>query len=183
MITIIPGKETLELLFATVATIVATVTGLIGAFSTFRLQNINREVNLLKDIVIHKKAKDEHTIFDLIKGKDYNLLEKIYDRDLQGVNLLKQIIVESDFSININELIIDIDNIKRNQILHDNIKNLTISGFRTSLIFVFLSLLLLISTNFLIMLNQSLWLVLIVFLSLTGYIFFLLLNQLRKLIE
>ena len=182
MITMIPTKDVLVLLFATVATIVATITGLIGEFSTFRLQNINREVNLLKDIVIHKKAFDKETILDLIKANNYNLLEKVYDRNLAGANLLKEIIVEGGFIENKNELLIDTDNITRNQLLHDNIKGLTIRGFTTSLIFVFLSLQLLVLTNFLIMLNQYLWFMLIVYLFLTSYIFFLFVNQLKKMI-
>jgi hypothetical protein len=62
MLTVLPTKDILELLFATVATIVASVTGLIGAFSTFRLQNIYREINLSKNIVIHKKSKDGKSI-------------------------------------------------------------------------------------------------------------------------
>ena len=181
MLSILPSKDILEILFATVATIVATVTGLIGAFSTFRLQNINREVNLLKDIAIHKKTVDGQTIFDLIKKKEYNSLEKIYDRDLAGANLLKQIVVES--VLNTNELLIDIDNITRNQQQHDHIKQLTIKGSRTSLMFVFLSLFLLVLTNLLLVFSQALWFVLIIYLSLTGYIFFLFVNQLKKLIE
>ncbi|MGI4729888.1 MAG: hypothetical protein ACRYGB_15040 [Janthinobacterium lividum] len=156
---------------------------MIGAFSTFRLQNINREVNLLKDIVIHKRTPGGQAVIDFMKNDDYTLLEKIYDRNLSGAQLLKQIITDHGLDHDLNELLIDTNNITKNQQLHDRIKLLTIQGFSKSLLFVFFSLLLLISTNILLSLTTFLWFILIFYLVLTGYIFLLFINQLKKLID
>jgi hypothetical protein len=52
-----PNADILEFLFATVATIVATVTGLIGAFATFRLQNIRAHIKNYGDKSILAKTE------------------------------------------------------------------------------------------------------------------------------
>lgn len=72
-----PTADVLEFLFATVATIVATLTGLIGAFSTFRLQAISTEIGFLKGFILEKKGTDGKTLNEYIKGDDYYLLEKV----------------------------------------------------------------------------------------------------------
>lgn len=118
-----------------------------------------------------------------MKNDDYTLLEKIYDRNLSGAQLLKQIITDHGLDHDLNELLIDTNNITKNQQLHDRIKLLTIQGFSKSLLFVFFSLLLLISTNILLSLTTFLWFILIFYLVLTGYIFLLFINQLKKLID
>lgn len=160
-----PNADILEFLFATVAAIVATLTGLIGAFSTFRLQNIDTELNFLKGLVINKKFGDNSCINDYIKGKQYHLLEKIYDLKMDGVILLEKIIKENSLDSQCDELLIDTDNIKRQQLLHDNMKRLTVGGFTNSLLFVFVSLLLLIITNALLQTGPWLWLILTIFMS------------------
>ena len=142
------SADALYFVFATIATIVATLTGLIGAFSTFRLQDSAREINLLKNIVLKRKVGNEEVLLDLIKRKDYSAVEQIYDRTMAGADLLKKFI-EANISIeNTTEILLDIDNIRRNQILYEQKKKLTLNGFIFSLIFVLLSVLLLLFTDF-----------------------------------
>ena len=176
-----PTEDILAFLFATVATIVATLTGLIGAFSTFRLQESNREINLLKDIVLKKSVGDKQRLIDVIKAYNYASLEKIYDRNLESTELLKQAVLQGTPLVYHNELLLDIDNIRRNQLIHDQKQTLTLSGFKTSLGFVFLSLLLLAITNTLLLLSAYLWLVLLVFLAVVSYSLWLFAHQLKQL--
>ena len=84
-----PNADILEFLFATVATIIATLTGLIGAFSTFRLQNIIAEIQLLKGLLLDKQLPDGQLFKDYVKGDKYYLLEKIYDTDAESIVVLK----------------------------------------------------------------------------------------------
>ena len=93
------NPDVLEFLFSGVATIVATLTGLIGAFSTFRLQNISAEIGFLKGFVLEKKADNSKTLNEYIKGEDYHLLEKIYDRNLEGVQVLEEVIEKLEYWI------------------------------------------------------------------------------------
>jgi hypothetical protein len=44
-----PDSNILAFLFSTIATIVATLTGLIGAFATFKLQKFESKLDFLKD--------------------------------------------------------------------------------------------------------------------------------------
>ena len=176
-----PNADILEFLFATVATIVATLTGLIGAFSTFRLQNFDQEVNFLKGLVMNKKIGNDKSINDFIKGDDYILLEKIYDANMEGVKLLEKVVTDNNLDEQLNELLIDIDNIRRNQILHDRMRALTIRGFTISLSFVLASLILLVFTNGLLLCGQFIWLILFTYLTLVTYILFMFVAELKKL--
>lgn len=123
----------LSFLFATVATIVATLTGLIGAFSTFRLQESNREINLLKELVLRKPVGTHQILVDVIKAYQYEALEKIYDRNLESVELLRQAVLQGTPLVYHGELLADIDNIRRNQIIHDQKKHLMLTGFKRRL--------------------------------------------------
>ena len=176
-----PTESVLAFLFATVATIVATLTGLIGAFSTFRLQESNREINLLKELVLRKPVGTNQVLVDVVKAYNYESLEKIYDRNLDSVELLKQAVLHETASAYQAELLADIDNIRRNQIIHDQKKQLTLTGFTTSLSFVFISLLLLILTNYLLLLGFNLWLPIAAYLAAVGYCLWLFTDQLKKL--
>jgi len=102
-----PNADILEFLFATVATIVATVTGLIGAFATFRSQNISSETGFLKEFVLAEKVANEKTLNDYIKNDDYHLLEKIYYRNLDGVQILKGLIDKRRLHSQFNEFTFD----------------------------------------------------------------------------
>ncbi|GAB4046045.1 hypothetical protein [Spirosoma litoris] len=174
-------ENVLTFLLATVATLVATLTGLIGAFSTFRLQESNREINLLKNLVLRKPVGTNQVLVDVIKANTYESLEKVYDRNLASVELLHQAIVDGTPSAYQAELLADIDNIRRNQVIHDQKKYLTLRGFQTSLAFVFITLLLLALTNWLLLLGSYLWPSLGGYLVAVGYCLWLFTDQLKKL--
>lgn len=176
-----PNADILEFLFATTATIVATVTGLIGAFSTFRLQNINAELSLLKGLIINKKFGDNICVNDFIKGKNYHLLERIYNSNIESVNELEKIIIGNNLENYSDELLLDLDNIRRNQLLHDHTKSLTITGFKNALFFVFISLLLLIFSNGLLETGEGLWLILFLYLTGAALIFKQFVKQIKQL--
>ena len=50
-----PDSNILAFLFSWAAALVATPTGLIGGFATFRLQRIHAKLDFLKDYVMHKE--------------------------------------------------------------------------------------------------------------------------------
>jgi len=149
-----PNADILEFLFATVATIVATVTGLIGAFATFRSQNISSETGFLKEFVLAEKVANEKTLNDYIKNDDYHLLEKIYYRNLDGVQILKGLIDKRRLHSQFNEFTFDFQNTEHNQIQYDTIKKMTIRSFGLSLCFVFANLILLLLTTEILDLNN-----------------------------
>jgi hypothetical protein len=174
-------ENVLTFLLATVATIVATLTGLIGAFSTFRLQESNREINLLKDLVLRKPVGANQVLVDVVKAYNYASLEKVYDRNLESVELLRQAVIHETSSAYHEELLADIDNIRRNQVIHDQKKDLTLAGFQTSLVFVFVSLLLLALTNLLLVLGSYVWPLIGIYLAAVCYCLWLFTDQLKKL--
>jgi hypothetical protein len=177
-----PNADILEFLFATVATIVATVTGLIGAFATFRLQNISSEIGFLKGFVLAKKVANEKTLNDYITGGNYHLLEKIYDRNLDGVQILKGIIDKHQLHSQLNEFTFDMQNIEHNQIQYDTIKKMTIRSFGLSLCFVFANLILLLLTTEILDLNNfNFWCFL--YFSILALLFFQFVRQIKVLIQ
>lgn len=177
-----PNADILEFLFATVATIVATVTGLIGAFATFRLQNISSEIGFLKGFILAKKVAENSTLNDYIKGEDYHLLEKIYDRNLEGILLLENVISKNNLHNQLNELKFDLQNIRHNQMQYDSIKNMTIRSFGLSLCFVFANLILLLITIEILKLPHFyLWF--IFYFSVMATIFFQFVRQVKVLIQ
>ena len=177
-----PNADILEFLFATVATIVATVTGLIGAFATFRLQNINSEIGFLKGFVLQKKVAENKTLNDYIKGNDYHLLEKIYDRNLNGIELLEKVISKNNLHNQLDELKFDVQNIRHNQIQYDIIKKMTIRSFGFSLCFVFTNLILLLFTTEIVQLNKFyFWC--IIYYSIIALLFFQFIRQVKELIQ
>jgi len=141
------NPDVLEFLFSGVATIVATLTGLIGAFSTFRLQNISAEIGFLKGLVLEKKPDSKKTLNEYIKGEDYHLLEKIYDRNLEGVSILENVIAKHNLHQQLNEFSFDLQNIRNNQLQYNSIKSLTLKSFSLLLIFVMISLVFFLFTN------------------------------------
>lgn len=177
-----PNADILEFLFATVATIVATVTGLIGAFATFRLQNISSEISFLKGFVLAKKVAENKTINDYIKGDEYHLLEKIYDRNLKGITLLEDFIFKHQLHGELNELKFDLQNILHNQQQYDYIKTMTIRSFGLSLCFVFVNFILLLLTNVLLQF-PNLYYIFIVYFCLIVIAFLQFIRQVKILIE
>lgn len=175
-----PNAEILYFLFSATATIIATLTGLLGVFSTFRLQNINGEINLLKDIILNRKMDGLTSLSEYIARANYHLLEKIYDRNNAGIDLLEEIIQQNNLIEASNEY--DLSNLRTNQKSYDTIKRMTIRSFALSLIFVFVSLILLVFANSFLSLQGFFWYTAIYFL-LIGILIFLYIKQIAKLIE
>ncbi|WP_462266900.1 hypothetical protein [Mucilaginibacter sp.] len=175
-----PNAEILYFLFSAAATIIATLTGLLGVFSTFRLQNINEEISLLKDLILNRKMNGLTSLNEYIARENYHLLEKIYDRNNAGINLLKEIIQKNNLGEASNKY--DLNNLRTNQKSYDAIKGMTIKSFALSLIFVFASLILLVYTNSFLNLQGFFWYTFIYFLFI-GILFFLYIKQIARLIE
>ncbi|SFC23112.1 hypothetical protein [Spirosoma endophyticum] len=177
-----PTADVLELLFATVATIVATLTGIIGAFSTFRLQTISSEIGFLKGFMLEKKDSTGKTLNEYIKGDEYHLLEKVYNRTMNAVDLLAEVIQQNRLHEALNEFRFDLQNIRTNQQRYDAIKRLTSSVFMRSLLFVFLSLLLLLFTIEILALRYV-WFVILSYFLLTGLVLWQFVRQVNQLMD
>ena len=175
-----PNAEILYFLFSATATIIATLTGLLGVFSTFRLQNINEEISLLKDLILNRKMDGFTSLSEYIARENYHLLEKIYDRNNAGIDLLEETIQQNNLDEASNEY--DLSNLRTNQKSYDTIKGMTIRSFALSLIFVFASLILLVFANSFLSLEDFFWYTAIYFL-LIGILLLLYVKQIAKLIE
>ena len=177
-----PNAEILYFLFSATATIIATLTGLLGVFSTFRLQNINEEINLLKDLVLNRKMDGLTSLREHITSENYHLLEKVYDRNIAGIDLLETIILKQGIGEQSNEFKYDLSNIRSNQESYDTIKGMTTRSFALSLVFVLASLILLIFANLFLVLQGFYWYIAI-YCLLIATLFFLYVLQIAKLIE
>ena len=175
-----PSAEILYFLFSASATIIATLTGLLGVFSTFRLQNINAEISLLKDLVLFRKIDGIISLNEFIEKENYNLLENIFDRNNAGIDLLEEVIQQNNLGEAKNEY--DLSNLRNNQKNYDTIKRMTIRSFALSLLFVLASLILLVFSNSFICLQGFFWYIVIYFL-LIGILLVLYVKQIAKLIE
>ena len=175
-----PNAEILYFLFSATATIIATLTGLLGVFSTFRLQNITAEISLLKDLILFRKMDGVTSLNEFIARENYHLLEKIYDRNNAGIDLLEETIQQNNLVEASNEY--DLSNLRTNQKSYDTIKGMTIRSFALSLVFVFASLILLVFANSFLSLQGFFWYTAIYFL-LIGTLLFLYIKQIAKLIE
>jgi len=82
----------LSILFSTVAALVATLTGLIGGFATFRLQRIDAKLDFLKDYMLHKEVRGAKTLNQKLRDAEYRHIEKIYLHNMEAVTLLKDIV-------------------------------------------------------------------------------------------
>ncbi len=176
-----PNAEILYFLFSATATIIATLTGLLGVFSTFRLQNINEEINLLKDLVLNRKADGLTSLREHITRENYHLLEKVYDRNIAGIDLLDSIIQKQELGEQSNEFKYDLSNIRSNQESYDTIKGMTTRSFALSLVFVLGSLILLVFANSFLTLQGFYWYTALYFL-LVAILLFLYVLQIAKLI-
>ena len=177
-----PNAEILYFLFSATATIIATLTGLLGVFSTFRLQNINEEINLLKDLVLNRKMNELTSLREHIASENYHLLEKVYDRNIAGIDLLETIILKQGLGEQSNEFKYDLSNIRSNQKSYDTIKGMTTRSFALSLVFVLGSLVLLVFANSIVNLSGLYWYMLIYFL-LIAILMVLYIKQISTLIE
>lgn len=177
-----PDADILEFLFSAVASIVATLTGLIGAFSTFRLQNVSTEIGFLKGFVLEKKPDNTKTLNEYIKGENYHLLEKIYDRNLEGIQILEDVINKHDLHHELNEFSFDLQNIRNNQTQYNGIKKMTINVFTQSLVFVLVSLVLLLFTTTILEINFF-WELMTAYFLLLLIIFYQFIKQVKELIK
>ena len=177
-----PNAEILYFLFSATATIIATLTGLIGVFSTFRLQNINEEISILKNLILHRKIDGLTSLNEYITGESYHLLEKVYDRNMAGIDLLDTIFKKRNVGEMSNEFEYDLSNLRTNQKSYDSIKGMTTGSFALSLIFVFGSLILLVFANSFLNLQDFYW-YLAVYFVLVAILLALYVMQIAKLIE
>jgi len=157
-----PDSNILAFLFSTVAVLVATLTGLIGAFSTFRLQRMDAKLDFLKDYLLHKEVSNAKTFNQKLRETGYTDIEKIYRHDMAAVELLHQLVEEFDYHQHTEEYEHDILNIRRHQQISDRVRKLTKGNFIFSLGFVFISIVLLVLTNLLTG-SVLLWPLLIIF--------------------
>ena len=142
-----PDSNILAFLFSTVAALVATLTGLIGGFATFRLQRMDAKLDFLKDHLLHKKIKGDETLNEQLRSTGYLQIEKIYLHNTAAVSLLKELIKELDYHRHSEEYNHDIENITKHQRLYNKIRKHTFKDYTFSLFFVFISLGMLLFTN------------------------------------
>jgi hypothetical protein len=143
-----PNLDILIIFFSTAAVIVATLTGLIGAFATFKLQKIETKLDFLKDYTMHKEVEEEKTLNHKIREHHYLNIRQIYVHNLEAIKVLKNCIDELDYHNHSEEYHFDLENITNFQIQYDNIRNLTKDEFTKSLVFVITNLLFLLFANF-----------------------------------
>ncbi len=172
----------LSILFSTVAAIVATLTGLIGGFATFRLQRMDAKLDFLKDYVLHKEVRGAKTLNQKLRDSKYRHIEKIYLHNIDAISLLKNIVDKLDYHQHTQEYEHDIKNIEKHQGRYDRIKKATARDFFLSMSFVFLSLGLLLVTNP-ISTSSWQWLFLLGFFSVAAVVFYRFFIQVKVLLE
>ncbi|HRH59422.1 MAG TPA: hypothetical protein PL045_02580, partial [Chitinophagaceae bacterium] len=166
-----PDSNILAFLFSTAAALVATLTGLIGGFATFRLQRMDAKLDFLKDYVLHKEITNDTTLNEKLRDVGYSHIERVYLHNMNAVNLLKQLVHELDYHQHSDEYSHDLSNITRHQIQYDRIKKHTARDFIFSLSFVFVSLALLLFTNA-ILSSSFVWFLLIIFFATVAIVFY-----------
>ena len=171
----------LSILFSTVAALVATLTGLIGGFATFRLQRMDAKLDFLKDYMLHKEVKGTRTLNQKLRDVDYKHIEKIYLHNADAVALLKTLVDQLDYHQHTNEYVYDINNIANHQRRYDVIRKLTKRDFFLSMFFVFVSLGLLAFTDFITGLSFT-WIILTIFFILLALVFYEFVMQVKNLI-
>ncbi len=176
-----PDSNILASLFSTVAGLVATLTGLIGGFATFRLQRMDAKLDFLKDYVLHKEIEGDDTLNNKLRNTSYLHIENIYLHNMRAVELLQKLIHELDYHRHSDEYKHDIQNIIKQQLRYDKIRRHTFKDFYFSLGFVFVSLCLLLFTNA-VLASPFLWLLLIAFFGITAFVFGKFILQVKNLI-
>jgi uncharacterized membrane protein YgdD (TMEM256/DUF423 family) len=176
-----PDSNILAFLFSTIAAIVATLTGLIGAFATFKLQKIESKLDFLKDYTLHKELEETKTLNNKIREHRYLSIRKIYVHDMAAIAELKSCIDELDYHNHTQEYQYDLENITNFQNQYDVIRNHSKNEFVKSLVFVLLCLTALLFTN--VILQSGFWWVIIAacFAGLI-YIFSIFIKQIKLLI-
>jgi hypothetical protein len=175
-----PNVDILIVFFSTIAVIVATLTGLIGAFATFKLQKIETKLDFLKDYTLHKEVVEEKTLNHKIREHHYLSIRQIYVHNLDSIQVLRNCIDELDYHNHSEEYHFDLENITNFQNQYDTIRNLTKDEFGKSLIFVVFNLLLLLFAN--LLLTSGYWKNIIgIDFVLMCYIFSLFIKQIKLL--
>jgi len=177
-----PDGNILSFLFSTVAAIVATLTGLIGAFATFRLQRMDAKLDFLKDYLLHKEVTNAKTLNQKLKEVGYTHIEKIYKHNIAAVELLHQLVEQLDYHQHTEEYEHDILNIRKHQQFSDKVRRLTRSNFILSLCFVLICIILLTFTNAIVV-SSVLWLLLGVFFISLARLFYAFIIQVKSLID
>src|SRR3954464_12248687 len=168
----------LSILFSTIAAIVATLTGLIGGFATFRLQRMDAKLDFLKDYLLHKEVSGTKTLNQKLRDAEYRHIENIYLHNMEAVTLLKNIVEDFEYHRHSEEYTHDINNIERHQRKYDKIKKVTARDFLLSMSFVFVTLAMLLVTNAISTFSFK-WLFLIVFFLLAALIFYGFISQVK----
>lgn len=176
-----PDSSIIISLFSSVASLVATLTGLIGGFATFRLQRMDAKLDFLKDYILHKEINGDETLNQKIRNNEYGYIEKIYLHNMGAVKLLEKLIHDLDYHHHSHEYKHDIQNITGHQRRYDTIRRNTFKDFFFSMGFVFISLLLLLFTNE-VLASSYLWLILFFFFFITAVVFYKFIVQVKNLI-
>jgi len=177
-----PDSNILAFLFSTIAAIVATLTGLIGAFATFKLQKFENKLDFLKDYILHKELDETKTLNNKIREHRYLSIRKIYFHNMEAIEELKSCINEMDYQNHTEEYKYDLENITNFQHQYDAIRNLSKNEFVKSLVFVFVCLIGLLFTN--AILQSGFWLLIIVaYFAGLIYIFSLFIKQIKLLMR
>lgn len=177
-----PDSNILAFLFSTIAAIVATLTGLIGAFATFKLQKLESKLDFLKDYALHKELEEAKTLNNKIREHRYLSIRKIYVHNMDAIQELKNCIEELDYHNHTAEYKHDLENITHFQLQYDSIRSYSKTEFSKSLLFVVLCLLGLVFTNAIIQSGKTVWFISIFFVGLV-YIFSIFIKQIRLLME
>lgn len=177
-----PDSNILVVLFSTIASIVAALTGLIGAFATFKLQKLETKLDFLKDYTLHKDLKEKQTLNHKIREHSYISIREIYVHNLEAIDVLRKCIKEFDYHNHSKEYTYDLENITNFQHQYDKIKNITRVEFLKSLLFVVLNIIALLFAN--AILNTSwLWVFICIDLIVLIYTFSLFFKQLKLLMS
>lgn len=177
-----PDSNILVVLFSTIASIVAALTGLIGAFATFKLQKLETKLDFLKDYTLHKELKETKTLNHKIREHRYLCIRQIYVHNLEAIEVLRKCIKELDYHNHSEEYKYDLENITNFQHQYDKIKNITRVEFMKSLVFVILNILALLFTNA-ILTTSWLWIFITIDLIVLVYTFSLFFKQLKLLMS
>jgi hypothetical protein len=168
--------------FSTSAQVIATIAGLIGAFSVFRLGNINEEINLLKLLALDREFLPEKTLKKTFVGENYYNLEKVFDLDFHSIEVLRNLIEKETEGLFAIDYACDLENIKNNLKLYVNIKKANAQMFTYSMALIFISLISVLATNYLASQN-SIYLILGFYLMLLAILFWLFITQIKTLIS
>jgi hypothetical protein len=176
-----PDNNILAVLFSTIAAIVATLTGLIGAFATFKLQKLESKLDFLKDYILHKELDETKTLNNKIREQRYLSIRKIYVHNIAAIDELKDCIDELDYHNHTEEYKYDLENITQFQLQYDTIKNHSKVEFSKSLFFTTLCLISLLFTNTILQ-SSFWWLIISIYFVGLIYIFRVFVKQIELLI-